>query len=82
MSFDTKTLSEDVALDTKSDIQSSIESAVEDLVSKYLEDHMEAQPYSIECSYCGANLSITRSRVDGDFDLHLQVEPCDCQKGD
>ena len=39
--------------------------------------HMEAQPYKITCSECGTALSHDTS-VDGELDLHMEVDPCEC----
>jgi len=44
-----------------------------------LQEHMEAQPYSIVCGKCGKDLSGNISvTVDSDFDLQMVVEPCEC----
>jgi hypothetical protein len=45
-----------------------------------LEKHMKDQPCEINCSGCGADLHITKKTVHYDFDLSIEVEPCDCQK--
>jgi hypothetical protein len=45
-----------------------------------LDKHMMDQPWSITCSECGNDLYVTKKDVDYQFDLSIQVDPCDCQK--
>jgi len=49
------------------------------IVEKEIKEHMEMQPYKLECKGCGVDLSFTKS-IDNDFDLLISVEPCECQK--
>ncbi len=49
-------------------------------VENMLDDHMEDQPYRVECYCCGKELTIAETSHDSDFDLTVVVEPCDCVK--
>jgi hypothetical protein len=40
-----------------------------------IEDHMKEQPYKIKCMDCGSSLDVD-VEVDGDFDLRIEVKPC------
>lgn len=49
-------------------------------LDEMLKEHMEEQPYSIDCT-CGKELQVESVNVDIDLDLHLKVYPCpDCCK--
>ena len=52
-------------------------SEIEDMIT----NHIEEQPYAITCSECGADLN-NSTKTDNDLDLHIEVDPCDCQKQD
>lgn len=44
-----------------------------------VQDHMESQPYGCFCSECRGDLEVTYSKVDSDYDLTIEVAPCeDC----
>lgn len=48
----------------------------EEPIQNLLREHMTDQPYDISCSVCGEILSSTGT-IDCDFDLILQVAPCE-----
>ena len=50
------------------------------IIEKEIKDHMDEQPYKIECSECGKELD-KNSTIDSDYDLSVVVYPCDCLKG-
>ena len=45
-------------------------------LSDHIVEHLDNQPFMIECSECGADLGVTSREVDEDFDLFIKVEPC------
>jgi hypothetical protein len=48
-------------------------------ITAYIEsqiiEHMDEQPYRLECMKCKEELTTTIS-VDGDYDLTILVDPC------
>lgn len=63
------------------DIANDAGRELSNLLKEALKKHMEAQPYKIKCNECGADLEVVNSSVDSDFDLEIEVQPCDCQLG-
>lgn len=57
----------------------TIEDQLENHFNEELEDSrdMNDQPYSIECSECGGEVSIHSKVVDCDNDLLLTIKPCE-----
>ena len=51
-----------------------------DIVEKEIKNHMENQPYKIECCECGKEVE-KDTTVDGDYDLSVVVYPCKCLIG-
>lgn len=51
--------------------------AITESIDKMIEDHMGAQPYEISCSDCGNPLTVHNTKIDGDMDLHISVDPCE-----
>lgn len=47
-----------------------------DNIRTELEEHMENQPYRVNCSVCGNVLTIQKD-IDDDWDLNIDVEPCE-----
>ncbi|KKM63964.1 hypothetical protein LCGC14_1506140 [marine sediment metagenome] len=50
--------------------------ALTDAVNSELEEHMKKQPYDIKCHMCGDDLEVNKSTFDGDYDLSVEVYPC------
>uniref|UniRef100_A0A6M3LVN3 Uncharacterized protein n=1 Tax=viral metagenome TaxID=1070528 RepID=A0A6M3LVN3_9ZZZZ len=48
-------------------------------IETIISDHMGQQPYQITCSSCGEDLKFSLD-FDSDYDLKLQVDPCECIK--
>ena len=42
-----------------------------------IKNHMDDQPYGIECEECGETLNYTATTAS-DYDLRLVVAKCDC----
>ncbi len=40
-----------------------------------VQDHMDMQPYSIQCDDCGETLDHV-TEIDNDYDLTIKVDPC------
>jgi len=45
-------------------------------VDEAISAHMDAQPYGVKCSQCGNDLKC-KANTDRDYDLHIEVEPCE-----
>ena len=52
---------------------------VEEVLRSMIASHMEDQPWDVVCSDCGKGLEYS-TRIDGDYDLYLTVEPCGCRE--
>ena len=42
-----------------------------------IKDHMDIQPYGCKCSECGSELEIVEKLVDNDYDMRLEIYPCE-----
>ena len=72
-----------MAIDVNRLVKDALEiNAIEGYIKDEIKAHMNAQPYSISCARCGSKLSVHVS-IDKDFDLDVEVEPCEnCCKVD
>jgi hypothetical protein len=44
-------------------------------IEEKISEHMDAQPYKLECGGCGDALEFCKS-IDTDYDLTVTAEPC------
>lgn len=71
-------LVKDVVDTIQTRLEEAIADAKDDLVEEAAErikDHLEGQPYKVECAVCGDAVDVT-SEVDSDGDLLIYVDPC------
>lgn len=47
-------------------------------IEKIIRDHLERQPYEVNCSECGKEVKYTK-KIDNDLDIIVTVEPCTCK---
>ena len=56
-----------------------VECDCDDDIADAIRNHMQRQPFDVECSECGKELDY-KANVDGDDDLCLTIYPCECTK--
>ena len=52
-----------------------VESDLE-LIMERIKDHVNVQPYQIQCNDCGNDLNVHVDKIDGDLDIYIYVDPC------
>ena len=51
----------------------------QELIKDQLKEHMNDQPYEMQCGDCGKDIIVSEQRVDDDFDLIITVARCECK---
>jgi len=59
--------------DTAEEIKRDAEATLKDAIT----EHMDSAIYDVECSECGNSVD-WEAKVDGDYQLTVQVTPCPC----